>query len=842
MRAVMVKSKTWAYASGEKPKPADADPALETWKENDEKAKADLFLSIDDAELKQVQNCTSAREIWEKLQSIFESKGPARKASLWKRLMNQKLNENGDVQRHVDEFFEIVGKLSELSIEVSNELQTIMLLHSLPESFDNFRCAIESRDTLPEPDSLKVKILDENTTRKQRAQNDHSAMLARKTWEKKKPHSYPKSIDNAGNLNKVENDGTKGKFKYRCHRCRQIGHKAADCPNKQQSAAAVDDIAFLTTEDFLLQTEISKRKNSWCLDNGCTSHLCHSEEKFECVDKSDGTKINLANSASTEVMGKGIVKLLGTDGSQDRTIRLENTLHVPDLRNNLISVSKITDAGHSVTFTKNQATIKDKNDEKLLVADRMGDLYFLRETQEGNICATSSNVEKSQMTIWHQRMGHVNSDDLWKMGRKEIILGLQLGNEKDLPPCKVCSEAKLTALPFPKKSHRSNELLNIVHTDVCGPFKVESKGRAKYFVTFTDDFSRWTEVRFIRQKSEVFQVFKEYKAFVEKQTEKRIKCVQSDNGGEFCSEEINNFLKKEGIIHRLTVPYTPQQNGVSERKNRTLVEGARCLLIQSKLPTSFWAEAVSTTNYTRNRCISSTLGEMTPFQLWHGERPNVNHLRIFGEEAYALNKNPNKGKFDQRGIECRFLGYDDSSKGYRLWNPSQQKVIVSRDVKFTSVNSMSTNFETTKIGNSSEQDRKLPCYPERNEPMKIKERYTDLEIQVEEETIEERNENLIERRQVERNLNQQRQEETRAPGRPRYERTGRRGRPRKLFQTVRRDNNDLDEDIDESIENEGNEEIDHIEEFLENNDNLEFEQPHNESEANPEFAELAEIP
>jgi len=164
----MVKNKTWPYVTGRNAKPertANNAEAVTAWKDEDEKAKADLYLAINDVELKQVKNCTTARDIWLKLESIFESKRPVKKASLWRRLTTHQLKVGGNVRIHIDEFFNIVNKLSELNIEIGDELQSIMLLHSLPENFDNLRCAIESRDNLPDPEALKIKILDEDTLR-----------------------------------------------------------------------------------------------------------------------------------------------------------------------------------------------------------------------------------------------------------------------------------------------------------------------------------------------------------------------------------------------------------------------------------------------------------------------------------------------------------------------------------------------------------------------------------------------------------------------------------------------------------------------------------------------------
>lgn len=161
----------------------------------------------------------------------------------------------------------------------------------------------------------------------------------------------------------------------------------------------------------------------------------------------------------------------------------------------------------------------------------------------------------------------------------------------------------MTKAPFFIASkRRTKNLLEIVHTDVCGPMRTKSKSGARYFITFIDDYSRWCEVRFLRHKSEAFNAFKQIKPLFETHAKKRIKLLQSDNDTEYLNKEFGLFLEENGIKQRLSIPYNPEQNGTAERKNRTLLEMARCLLIQSGLPSSFWAEAVSTANYIRNRC------------------------------------------------------------------------------------------------------------------------------------------------------------------------------------------------------------------------------------------------
>ena len=211
-------------------------------------------------------------------------------------------------------------------------------------------------------------------------------------------------------------------------------------------------------------------------------------------------------------------------------------------------------------------------------------------------------------------MGHLNVRDLVKCVRAGDVRGIELDDATSDLACEVCARGKMTRAPFPKRTERKSELLEIVHTDICGPMRTESIGRGRYFVTFIDDHSKWCEVRVIREKNQAFEAFKEFKAYAEKQTGKQIQHLQSDNGKEYCNSEFDAFLKEHGIGRRLATTHTPEQNGVAERRNRTLVEMARCLLIQSRLPPFFWAEAVNTANYIRNRRPSSSMNGKTPFE------------------------------------------------------------------------------------------------------------------------------------------------------------------------------------------------------------------------------------
>jgi Reverse transcriptase (RNA-dependent DNA polymerase)./Integrase core domain. len=315
--------------------------------------------------------------------------------------------------------------------------------------------------------------------------------------------------------------------------------------------------------------------------------------------------------------------------------------------------------------------------------------------------------------------------------------------------------------------------------------RIESKGRAKYFITFIDDSSRWCEIRFLKRKSEAFEAFKDFKKLVENQKERKLKCLQSDNGTEYLSKEFDEYLRKHGIKRRLAIAYNPEQNGTAERKNRTLLEMARCLLIQSGLPSSFWAEAVSTANYIRNRCPTKSLNGHTPYEAWTGRTPNVSHFKEFGCNVFILDRKPKRGKFEECGKKGIFLGYSDESKGYRVWIPEEMKIVNTRDIKFSiSLVDPSENLYEDFLPENAErkEDASLPHTVDIdirpiNIPL-IEEQESDDRNEGGENEVD-RNEDIAENENDENNDAVERVK--RGPGRPRKILTGLRGRPRKQY-------------------------------------------------------------
>lgn len=307
-----------------------------------------------------------------KLEATYASKGPARKATLLKQLVQHKLSDDGDVREHLSKFFDTIDKLNAMDVEMNGDLLTIMLLYSLPDCFENFRCAIETRDTLPDAESLKIKIIEENDARIRRSDhNEFKAMFAKQNLR--------------GSRNSSNDPGKAKTFKkpkYKCNFCRKQGHKESECYSKKkkqdeakaeakaevkaEAKANCTELSFFVNKDSC--SKIMPESQDWCLDNGCTSPLCNNRDSFLRFQNTD-SKIKLANASTAEVKARGDVGLKVCHEKINKSINLENTLYVPELRTNLMSVAKIVDKDHEVVFKRTHAVIRDIQGNTKMIAN-----------------------------------------------------------------------------------------------------------------------------------------------------------------------------------------------------------------------------------------------------------------------------------------------------------------------------------------------------------------------------------------------------------------------------------------------------------------------------------------
>lgn len=218
--------------------------------------------------------------------------------------------------------------------------------------------------------------------------------------------------------------------------------------------------------------------------------------------------------------------------------------------------------------------------------------------------------------------------------------------------------------------------------DLYGPMQTQLMGGSRYFLLFINDHTLMNWVYFLKCKSDAFKYLKSFQSLVERQAGVKLKTLRTDRGGEFMSNEFMAYCESQGIRRQYTAPHSPQQNGVVERRNRTLVERARSILKAKMLPNSFWAEAVATAAYLSNISPTRAVLGRTPYEAWHQRKPTVSHLRIFGSIAYYHILSNSRQKLDARAQKGIFVGYCSESKAYKIYNPLTDKMITSRDVTF----------------------------------------------------------------------------------------------------------------------------------------------------------------
>ncbi|KAM1818379.1 hypothetical protein ACFX11_000180 [Malus domestica] len=352
-------------------------------------------------------------------------------------------------------------------------------------------------------------------------------------------------------------------------------------------------------------------------------------------------------------------------------LELKNCLYFPSCIKNLISISKLLRDGHSILFDKMSCTLY-LNGRIISHGNMIKGLFHL-EMNSGMHCIASRNTSKpkrareevNQEKMWHLKLGHVNLEKIHKMSKDGYIH--PLGNDR-MGTCECCLKGKMTKSPFTGKGERATEILGLIHTDY---------------------------------KSESFERFKEFKNEVEKQTGKQIKILRSDRGGEYLSNEFLDYLKECGIISQWTPPGTPQLNGVSERRNRTLMNMVRSMMSSADLPVTFWGYALYTAAYLLNREPSKSVSQ-TPYEIWHGRKPSLKHIKIWGCEAYV--KKLKATKLEARSVRCYFVGYPKETMGYEFYHPDDQKVFVARTAKFLEdefvlKRTISTQMEINEINN-----------------------------------------------------------------------------------------------------------------------------------------------
>ncbi|KAK1694085.1 hypothetical protein QYE76_010782, partial [Lolium multiflorum] len=419
--------------------------------------------------------------------------------------------------------------------------------------------------------------------------------------------------------------------------------------------------------------------SKWVLDSGCTSHMTGGKNLVkELRPNIHDITVSFGDNSTSEVLGFGKVVVA-------HNITLVDVMLVKTLGYNLLSVSALGKMGFAI-FIDNDIVVLlwSKTLKVAFVGYREHNLYVVDFSGTTTSSAMCLFGKADVGWLWHRRLAHVNMRTLQSLHKGNHIVGLMenVSFAKDRV-CRACVEGKMHDSPHPSKTIISSKrILELLHVDLFGPVTHASLGAKKHCLVIVDDYSRYTWVYFLKTKDETQQIFIDFATEVQRQHNLLIMAIRSDNGSEFKNYTLNDFLSDEGIRHQYSAAYTPQQNGVAERKNRTLMDMARSMMAEYKSRYNFWAEAISTACHSSNRLYLRKGLNKTPYEILTGNKPNISYFKVFGCKCFYKIKGVRLSKFAPKALEGIFVGYGAESHTYRVFDIASGIIIESCSVRF----------------------------------------------------------------------------------------------------------------------------------------------------------------
>ena len=676
---------------GESAKPEDKSDA--DWRLLNRQVCGFIRQWVDDNVHNHISDENDAYTLWNKLDELYARKTGGNKLYLIKKLMNLKYKEGSPITDHLNEMQGIINQLASMKISFEEEVQALWLLGTLPDSWETFRVSVTNSapEGIVSMSLLKSSMLNEETRRKttgsSSSQGDILLTESRGRSQSRGSGNQDKSRSKSRSKKDVEcyYCGKKGHIKKHCRKLKKDrGQEHIKEDKKENETDRVNTVS----EDFVLlckgdEINLADEKSSWVVDSGSSTHATSKRELFSTYTANDHDAVHMENDGMAKAIGIGDVYFETNNGTK---LLLKNVKHIPDIRLNLISVGKLDDEGYDNTFGNGQWKLK-KGALVMARGRKVSSLYLMQTGYSGG--DINAAVDDRVAELWHKRLSHMSQKGIDALIKKGYLPSIEGSCSKACVDCLVGKQSRVAFKTTPP--HRASEILELVHSDLCGPMKTRSLGGALYFVTFIDDHSRKVWVYTLRTKDEVADVFKQFHMSVERETGKKLKCIRTDNGGEYTGS-FDEYCKALGIRHQRTPPKTPQLNGLAERMNRTLMERVRCLLSHAKLPNSYWGEALLTAAHVINLSPCIPLQHDVPQRVWSGKDVSHKHLRVFGCKAFVHIPKDERSKLDSKTRQCIFVGYGNDNFGYRLYDPIEKKLIRSRDVVFFE-DQITGNFE-----------------------------------------------------------------------------------------------------------------------------------------------------
>lgn len=419
----------------------------------------------------------------------------------------------------------------------------------------------------------------------------------------------------------------------------------------------------------------------YILDTAADRHMFKDKTLFQDINSIDPIHITTADGGNSLTShSAGTVIRTSTDkAGATHTATLTNTLHVPAIAVNLISVIQLCDEGYVLSGNASHMSLIHKNGMQIHAHRKplSGEMWKISVSLDAPT-SQSTNCFVASTDLQHQRMGHLHSAGLQRF----------CSTSGNLSPCQSCILAKAQRGQFYSHLPRSTRPLYRIHSDVVGPIQVSTPSGNRYFVTFIDECTRFNRVYLMKTKSEVFKRFCQYTEEVERHTGHKICILKSDRGGEYWSSPFLKYLQDRGITLEQGPAKTPQHNSVAERFNRSIMEISQAQMIHAGLPLFLWGEIVMATSHILNLSPTASINT-TPQSAWMdvcasggGHKDDIKFLRVIGCAAFAHIQSSDRQKLDAKACSLIHIGYEPGAKAYRLWDSNTRRVVVSRDVTF----------------------------------------------------------------------------------------------------------------------------------------------------------------
>lgn len=714
----------------------DEDPPEmvdDEWNKAERTAKGVIIQFLCDSLLSFAEEHITAKEIVQKLDTLYERKSLPSQLAIRKQLLEMKFKGDTPLIIHFTVFEDFMIELLAAGAQLTETDKIAHLLLTLPADYNGVITALE---TLSEENItlafVKTRLLDQEVKLKNTSTTSLKVLhveTAKTNFGQPKPNNQQNKTNwkNSrkpwrGNFNQKQNRSRQYKSQnygnnpttrfsnIKCNHCGRKNHLKRDCfyykrmiqnqsNNQEDRPRTIQTVQTTSNSEsgfaFMagnLDTKPTKNEIIFLLDSGASDHLVNTLDVFnEVVDLMPPLKISIAKNdvfiTATKRGSIPVITNLGIEGV------LQDVLYSHEVPYNLLSVRRIQQAGMSVIFNETEGVEIQKGGKSILTGKSLNDLISVifkinKKDISNKINMVTNNTSSSKYKIWHERLGHIGKTKFLELKNNEMVDDVNL--IKQIHPnddiCESCIYGKQSKLPFSKSKDKNfiKRPLFIIHSDVCGPIKPSTYDNKNYFVIFIDSYTHYTVTYLITFKSEVFAVFKDFVAKSQAHFNLKTVHLYCDNGGEYLSNEFKEFCVQNGISYHLTVPHTPAQNGVAERMIRTITEKGRAMISGADLNKSFWGEAVLTATYLINRTPTKALNNnKTPYELWHNKKPRLNHLRIFGSTVYMHNKT-RKTKFEEKSLKCILVGYEPN--GYKVWSVETEKCLTARDVIIDEIN------------------------------------------------------------------------------------------------------------------------------------------------------------